>query len=168
MIRDLLKYLVMFVVLVLLQVLLLNNIQFSGYVNPYLYVLFILLLSFDTPRYLLLILGFLLGLSIDIFSNTPGLHASATTFMAFLRPYTIELISNRENLEVTAPPRLKNMGMGWFLRYTVILVSAHHVFLFFIEAFTLTGLIHTLTRSLLSAIFTIILILISQFLIFKE
>jgi len=168
MIRDLLKYLFMFVILVLLQVLLLNNIQFSGYVNPYLYVLFILLLPFDTPKYLLLILGFLLGLSIDIFSNTPGIHASSTTFMAFLRPYIIELISTRDNLEVTAPPRLKSMGAGWFLRYTVILVLAHHLFLFFIEAFTLSGFIHTLLRSLLSSVFTIILILISQFLIFKE
>ena len=168
MIRDLLKYLVMFVILVLLQVLLLNNIQFSGYVNPYLYVLFILLLPFNTPKYLLLVLGFLLGFSIDIFSNTPGIHASATTFMAFLRPYTIEVISSRDNLEVTAPPRLKTMGTGWFLRYTVILVLAHHLFLFFIEVFTFTGFIHTLIRSLLSSVFTIVLILISQFLIFKE
>ena len=158
----------MFVILVLLQVLLLNNVQFSGYINPYLYVLFILLLPFETPRYLLLLLGFFMGLCIDIFSNTPGIHASATTFMAFLRPYTIELISSRDNLEVNTPPRLKNMGVNWFMRYTIILVLAHHLFLFYIEVFTFTAFIHTLTRSLLSAIFTIVLILISQFLIFKE
>lgn len=168
MIRDLLKYLIMLVVLVLLQTLLLNNIQFSGYVNPYLYVLFILLLPFETPRYLLLFLGFFMGLFIDIFSNTPGIHASATTFMAFLRPYTIDLISSRDSIEVNTPPRLKYMGLGWFLRYTVILVLAHHLFLFFIEVFTFSGFIHTLTRSLLSAAFTIVLIFISQFLIFKE
>lgn len=86
MIRDLLKYTIMLVVLVLLQVLLLNNIQFSGYINPYMYVLFILLLPFETPRYLLLLLGFFLGLLVDIFSNTPGFHASATTFLAFCAP----------------------------------------------------------------------------------
>ena len=168
MIKDLLKYSLMLLVLVLLQVLLLNNIQFSGYINPYLYVLFILLLPFETPRYLLLFLGFLLGLSIDIFSNTPGIHASATTFMAFLRPYTIELISSRDNIEANTPPRLKNMGLGWFLRYTIILVFAHHLFLFYIEVFTFTGFIHTLTRSILSAVFTIAMVIISQFLIFKE
>ncbi|MHA7111280.1 rod shape-determining protein MreD [Sunxiuqinia elliptica] len=168
MIRDLLKYTIMLVVLVLLQVLLLNNIQFSGYINPYMYVLFILLLPFETPRYLLLLLGFFLGLLVDIFSNTPGFHASATTFLAFLRPYTISLISPRDTIEVNTPPRLKFMGIGWFLRYTLILVLAHHLFLFFVEAFTFNGFIHTLVRSLLSAAFTSILIIISQFLIFKE
>lgn len=168
MIRDLLKYTIMLVVLVLLQVLLLNNIQFSGYINPYMYVLFILLLPFETPRYLLLLLGFFLGLLVDIFSNTPGFHASATTFLAFLRPYTISLISPRDTFEVNTPPRVKYMGIGWFLRYTLILVLAHHLFLFFIEAFTFHGFIHTLIRSLLSAAFTCILIIISQFLIFKE
>lgn len=168
MIKDTLKYLVMFIVLVLLQVLLLNNIQFSGYVNPYLYVLFILLLPFETPRYLLLLLGFLLGLSVDIFSDTPGIHASATTFMAFLRPYVIELISSRDSLELNAPPRLKVMGLGWFLRYTIILVLAHHLFLFYIEVFSFMDFFHTMTRSLLSSFFTIVLIFISQFLVFKE
>ena len=168
MIRDLLKYTIMLVVLVLLQVLLLNNIQFSGYINPYMYVLFTLLLPFETPRYLLLLLGFFLGLLVDIFSNTPGFHASATTFLAFLRPYTISLISPRDTIEVNTPPRLKFMGIGWFLRYTLILVLAHHLFLFFVEAFTFNGFIHTLVRSLLSAAFTSILIIISQFLIFKE
>ncbi|MGQ7869595.1 rod shape-determining protein MreD [Sunxiuqinia sp. sy24] len=168
MIRDLLKYVIILLVLVLLQTLLLNNIQFSGYVNPYLYVLFILLLPFETPRYLLLFLGFFLGLSIDIFSNTPGIHASATTFMAFLRPSTISLISSRDTIEANTPPRLTTMGFGWFLRYTLILVLTHHLFLFFIEVFTFNGFIHTLTRSLFSAVFSIILIIISQFLVFKE
>ncbi len=168
MIRDLLKYLIMLVVLVLLQTLILNNIQFSGYVNPYLYILFILLLPFETPRYLLLFMGFFLGLFIDIFSNTPGIHASATTFLAFLRPFTIDLISSRDNIEVSSTPRLHQMGFGWFMRYILILVLAHHLFLFFIEVFTFERFIYTLSRSLLSAFFTIVLIIVSQFLIFKE
>lgn len=163
-----LKYLIMLVVLVLLQALILNNIQFSGYVNPYLYVLFILLLPFETPRYLLLFMGFFLGLFIDIFSNTPGIHASATTFLAFLRPFAIDLISSRDTIEVNTPPRLSFMGFGWFLRYTLMLVLAHHLFLFFVEVFTFEGFIYTLSRSLLSAAFTIVLVIISQFLIFKE
>lgn len=168
MISDLLKYTIMLVVLVLLQVLLLNNIQFSGYVNPYMYVLFILLLPFETPSYLLLLLGFLIGLLVDIFSNTPGMHAAATTFMAFLRPYTISLISSRDSIEASIPPRLKTMGSGWFFRYTLILVLAHHLFLFFVEVFSFNGFLHTIARSLLSAAFTIVLIIISQFLVFKE
>ncbi|MGQ8338437.1 rod shape-determining protein MreD [Sunxiuqinia sp. A32] len=158
----------MFIILVVIQVILLNNIQFSGYVNPYMYVLFILLLPFETPRYLILILGFLLGLVIDVFSNTPGIHASATTFLAFLRPQVISLISSRDSIEVDSSPRVKSMGMRWFWRYALILVFGHHLFLFFIEVFTFSGFIHTLLRSLLSTGFTFIIILISQFLMFKD
>lgn len=168
MIKDLIKYVVMFAILVLVQVLLLNNIQVSGYINPYLYILFILLLPFATPRYLLLLLGFFLGLSVDIFAGTPGIHASATTFLAFIRPYFIELISSRDSIESNTPPRVSTMGLGWFLRYVIMLVVAHHLFLFYVEVFTFKGFIFTLVRSLLSMVFTIILIIISQFLIFKE
>lgn len=158
----------MWVFLVLLQVLLLNHIQFSGYVNPYLYVLFILLLPFDTPKFLLLILGFMLGLTIDIFSNTPGVHASATTFMAFMRPSVINLISSRDVLELNTPPRLHTLGLSWFFRYTLILVLLHHFFLFYVEAFTLKGFFLTFFRCVLSSVFTITLVILSQYLIYKE
>ena len=166
--KGLWKYGVMWVFLVLLQVLLLNHIQFSGYVNPYMYILFILLLPFDIPKYLLLILGFSLGINIDIFTNTPGIHASATTFMAFTRPYVINLISSRDVLEMNVPPRIQALGLPWFLRYSIILVFLHHFFLFYIEVFTFNGFIFTSLRVLLSSIFTITLIILSQYLIYKE
>lgn len=168
MINNLLKYALIWIVLVALQILLFNHIQFSGYVNPYVYVLFILLLPFETPKYLLLLLAFLLGLNIDIFGNTPGLHASATTFMAFLKPTVVSLISPRDTIDTTSPPRLQQMGPAWFIRYTVILVLIHHLFLFYIEVFTLNDFIFTLLRSFFSSAFTIVFIVLSQFFIFKE
>src|SRR5674476_97570 len=99
MIKDFGKYIIMFVVLVLVQVLILNNIQFSGLINPYMYILFILLLPFTIPGYLLLGLSFLLGISIDIFTNTPGIHAGATVLLGFMRPGIAMLISSREIIE---------------------------------------------------------------------
>ncbi|MDD4193158.1 MAG: rod shape-determining protein MreD, partial [Mangrovibacterium sp.] len=152
MINNLVKYTLMWIVLILLQIMLFNHIRFSGLVNPYLYVLFILLLPFDTPKYLLLILGFLLGLNVDIFCNTPGIHASATTVMAFARPAVINLISSHDILDSNALPRMKQMGPAWFIRYTILLVLLHHLFLFYVEVFTLKGFIFTLFRSLLSAL----------------
>ena len=80
-----------FILLVLFQVLVLNNIQFLGYINPYLYILFILSLPVQMPRWFLLVLAFILGLSIDIFSNTLGMHAFATVFVAFFREGIIKL-----------------------------------------------------------------------------
>ncbi len=168
MIREILKYGGMFIILVLVQVLLLNNIQFSGYVNPFAYVLFVLLLPFDTPKHFLLFLGFFIGLTVDIFSNTLGIHASAATFLAFLRPVVIDSITGRDNIDSGMLPRIKHMGFSWFLRYSLILIVSHHIFLFFIEVFTLQDFIHTFLRSLFSAFFTIVIVLISQYLIFKE
>ena len=158
----------MAVLLVLLQVLLLDHIQLGGYINPYFYVLLILLLPFETPKSLLLLVGFLLGLIIDIFSNTLGMHASATTLMAFFRPGVINIISSRDNIENNVQPRLAHMGFNWFLKYTIFLVLIHHFFLFFIEVFTFKEFEYTLLRGALSSLFTIVLILISQLLIYKE
>ena len=96
MIKVLPRNLLRFAVLVLVQVLILNNIQISGYLNPYVYVLFVLLLPFETPNWLLLVVAFLLGLSIDLFSQTPGIHAFATVFMAFFRPFILNVLSPRD------------------------------------------------------------------------
>jgi rod shape-determining protein MreD len=168
MIRDFGKYAVMFVSLVLIQALILNNIQFSGFVNPYVYILFILLLPFTIPGYLLLGLSFLIGISIDIFNNTPGLHAGASVFLGFLRPGIANLISSREIIEKGNTPNIKQLGFASFLKYTVIAVFIHHLFLFYAEAFSFGGFFHTLLRCVLSSIFSVVIILASQFILFKN
>ena len=167
MIRIWIKYTVMFISLVLIQVLILNYIQFSGYVNPYIYILFILLLPVSIPRYVLVLLGFLIGLVIDIFSNTPGMHASATTFIAFARPYIIDVISPRE-MDKSDYPGLSQYGFRWFLYYSAILIFLHHVFFFYVEVFSFINFFHTLFRSILSSVFSVFIIVLSQFLIFRE
>lgn len=168
MIKDFGKYAVIFVSLVFIQVLILNNIQFSGFVNPYVYILFILLLPFTIPGYVLLGISFLLGISIDIFNNTPGVHAGATVLLGFLRPGIAELISSREIIEKGNTPNMKQLGFASFLKYTVIAVFIHHLFLFYAEAFSFVGFFHTLLRCVLSSIFSIVIILASQFIIFKN
>jgi rod shape-determining protein MreD len=160
-------YIISFVVIVLIQIVLMNNIQFSGFINPYFYILFIILLPINIPRYLLLILGFILGITIDIFSNTPGIHASATVFIAFLRPFIINSY-NLDDQEKMMIPSILNIGVKWFIKYLVIMIIAHHFFLFFIEVFSFSGFLHTLLRCILSSIFTFVFILISQFIIFRK
>jgi rod shape-determining protein MreD len=157
-----------FIVLVLFQVLVLNNIQFSGYVNPFMYVLFILLLPFETPLWLLLTSGFLLGLSVDIFSNTLGLHASASVFMAFMRPYVLRVISPRDGYETGTYPRVFYYGLTWFLNYAIILVVMHHLFLFYFEVFRFSEFFRTLLRVILSSSFSIMIIVLSQYIIYRK
>ncbi len=157
-----------FIILVLFQVLVLNNIQFSGFVNPFMYVLFILLLPFEIPRWVLLVSGFLLGLSVDVFSNTLGLHASATLFMAFLRPYVLRVISPRDGYETGTYPRVFYYGIAWFINYAIILVFAHHLFLFYLEVFRLSEFFRTLLRVILSSSFSILIIVLSQYIVFRK
>jgi len=168
MIKLLGRNIIRFAVLVLVQILVLNNIQISGYIVPNFYILFVLLLPFETPRWLLLISAFALGISVDIFTQTPGMHAAATVFMAFLRPWVLEMSSPRDGYEPGTFPRMFYYGFQWFLRYTIILVLAHHFILFYIEVFRLTEFFSTLLRVLLSSLFSVILIILSQYFIYRK
>jgi rod shape-determining protein MreD len=156
------------IVLVTLQIFVLNNIQFSGFVNPYFYVLFILLLPFETPGWLLLTLGFIIGMIIDVFSNTPGLHTSATVFMAFLRPFVLGSFAPRDGYETGTYPRVFYYGFGWFLQYSAILILSHHFFLFYMEVFRLSDFFLTLWRVILSTTFTLFLVVMSQYFIYRR
>lgn len=162
MIRYIIKYGLIFIGLVLFQALILNNIELSGYINPYLYVLLILILPFETPSWLVLIIGFVLGISVDIFSSTLGMHASATIFLAFMRQLLLQIIRPREGYEYGQNPSINHMGLTWFASYATILVFFHHIALFYIEAFKLSQFFITFGRALLSTLITLVLILISQ------
>jgi rod shape-determining protein MreD len=165
--RYLAKYGFMFVVLVLAQVLLFNQVHFSGYITPFIYILFVMLLPVSTPRYVLLITGFLIGLAVDIFSNSLGMHAAATTFIAFIRPWIIRAISNRDEDRLEYPG-LKQNTFTWFLYYTIFMVFSHHFVFFYLEFFTFTNFLVTLFRVILSSLFSVIIIVLSQFLIFRD
>lgn len=157
-----------FIFLIFFQVLILNNIQFSGYITPYFYIYFILLLPFETPRWMLLLSAFLLGILLDIFSNTPGLNAAACVLMAFFRPFIISSISSGTEFMIGTHPSLKNQGVKWFAYYAVILVLVHHVALFYLEIFRFTEFFQTLLRVILSSIFTLLLIFLSEYLFYSR
>lgn len=164
---QIIKYGLMFIGLVLTQVLVLNHIQFSGFVNPYIYILFVLLLPLSSPRYAVLLLAFLIGITIDIFSNSLGVHAFATVFAAYFRPFVIRLISNREE-DMSNYPGLMQTQSRWFLGYITIMVVLHHTVLFYLEVFTFHNFFETLFRIFVSSVFTIFAIVLSQFIVFRE
>lgn len=163
MINRILRYVLIFIVLILLQLFLFNNIQFSGYVNPYVYIMFILLLPIDIPSWFLLIISFFTGLIIDIFMGTPGMHTSATVLAGFIRPYLLRIISPREGYEASSDPSVLVYGFQWFFIYTSIIVLFHHTLLFYLEIFRLTDFMNTFLRVLLSSLFTVTFILLLEF-----
>ena len=168
MLINIFKYSAVFVISVLLQVLIFNNILIGRMITPFFYILFLILLPFNTPRAWLLILAFMLGLSIDAFTNTMGVHAFACVLVAFIRPGVLSLIASRESLESVSAPRVENMSLQWFTGYAAFIVAFHHLILFYIEAFTLEGFLFTFIRVILSSILTLTLIVLSQFLIFRK
>ncbi|MEO5572786.1 MAG: rod shape-determining protein MreD [Bacteroidia bacterium] len=168
MITDIFVILLRYVFLVGLQVTILNNIQLSGYINPYLYILFILLLPVKFSKIAVMILALALGLTIDMFTNTQGIHAGAAVFMAYMRPFILKIFSPRDGYETDATPNIKDLGLQWWLAYSSVLVLLHHFALFYLEAFRFSEFFNTLGRVLLSSVATLILILITQLLFGKS
>lgn len=161
------KYFIMFVSLVLIQVLILNQVRLGGFINPYIYILFIILLPLSTPRYLVLLLGFLIGFSVDVFMNSLGIHTAATVFIAYLRPVVVRSVSSHEEDRNDYPGLYQNK-FKWFLSYATIMVVLHHLVLFYIEVFTFNDFFRTLYHVVLSSLFSVFIIVLSQFLIFRR
>jgi rod shape-determining protein MreD len=151
-----------FIVLLGLQILVLNQVEISGFLNPYLYVLFILALPIETPRAMVLLLAFITGLTMDVFSDTLGMHTTACLWMGLLRPAIIRLISPREGFEFYFKPTLGYLGLPKYLLYSGILVFVHHFVLFFLEFFRFDEFPRMLLKIFASTLFTLILIFISQ------
>lgn len=146
-----------FILLVIAQVLVLNNVQFLGYINPYIYILFILSLPVLTKRWVTLILAFLLGITIDIFSNTLGMHAFATVLIAFLRNGIIKIFTSLE--EGNNPtPSFYTFGVSAYIKYVIAMVIIHHITLFYLEAFSFSHFWITSGKIILSSLVTILLI----------
>ena len=163
MINSILRFVLIFVLLVLLQVLLFDNIQFSGYVNPYVYILFILLLPIEIPSWILIISSFTIGLIIDFFSGSPGMHSSASLLVGFLRPSILRSIAPRDGYEPNSEPSMAIYGFTWFLTYTLLIVLIHHTALFYLEVFRFTDFFRTMLRVLLSSLFSVTFILLIEY-----
>lgn len=154
-----------FIILVLLQVLVLDHLDVAnGYMVPYLYVLFLLLLPFELPEWSTLLIGAATGLVLDTFSSTPGMHMSACTVMVFARIHLLRLLAPREGYEYGMRPTVSGMGLAWFLTYASVLILIHHLWLFHVELFRFDRFFGTLLRAVLSTAFTLVLSLLTQFL----
>lgn len=143
--------------LVLLQVLILNHIHIGGYATPFLYIYVILKFQSDISRNYILLWGFLLGLTVDMFSNTAGMNAGATVFLAFLQPVLLRFFTVRDNVDVFKPSA-KVMGSAPFIRYIVTGVFIHHVVLVGIEYFSFLSFKELFLRVVFSTLLTIICI----------
>ncbi|TVZ52171.1 rod shape-determining protein MreD [Dokdonia sp. Hel_I_53] len=146
---------VRFVLLMAIQVYIFNNVNLFGYINPYPYVLFLLIFPFTANRSIYILIAFITGITIDMFGNSGGIHATACLFLAYLRPYALRFafgVSYEYNT-------IKLSKVGFYERFVFIavMVILHHFILFSLEVFNISNILYTLNKTLVTSIFTIIL-----------
>lgn len=153
-----------FFILTLLQVLILKRIAFNfgdfAFIHLIIYPLFLLLLPLNIPRPLIMVIGFILGMTIDIFYDSPGVHASTCVFIAYVRPMILSLLQPYEGYSTNASPTLRSLGFTWFLSYASILIGLHLLFYFSVEAFSFVFLFEILMNTIFSLIPSVIIVVL--------
>lgn len=165
MIRSGLVHIVLFFVYVLAQVIILKNLVLFDSAFCFLYVAFILLLPFELSATLTILVGFIVGFTIDIFYSSMGLHAFATVLMSYLRNYWLSVITPQSGYDVGNSPTIATNGVQWFLVYAIPLVFIHHFILFFLEASGFDMFWFTMLKIIGSLLFTMTVIIFLQFLV---
>lgn len=141
-------------VLLLTQVIICNHINFLGYINPYIYIIFILLFPINSNQLVLLLVSFLLGMSIDMFSDSGGVHAAASVCLAYVRPVLLK--SSFGLLYEHQSVKFSNTELGSLITYVTVSAVIHHLVLFSLEIFNISSILLILKKTLFSSIFTII------------
>lgn len=162
--RDKIIQVISFFIYLLYQVLILKNIVLFNTAFCFLYVAYLFFLPVDTNNLVLMIVGLLMGICIDMFYDSIGLHAAACVFVMYVRNYYLSAITPQGGYDSSATPSIATNGIQWFLIYTFPLVFLHHAVLFYIEAGGFDMFWFTLWKIITSAIFTTVVTVIVQFL----
>ncbi len=130
-----------FVLLLLTQVFIFNQVAWGwggrDFLFIFVYPLFVAMLPLRMPRPAVILLGFFLGILVDFFSETLGLHAGALTLMAYVRPFILQLIQPRDGYNIKANPTIMDMGGSWMFRYLALLLLAHLLMFFLLQTFSI-------------------------------
>lgn len=161
--RAVIANIIRFIGILLVQGLVLKRVSMGWedfpYVHILLYPVFILLLPFRTPRPLVILLAFAMGMLVDLFYNTPGVHASASVFTAFIRPFILYRLEPRGGYTASHAPNRDKMGWNWFMRYASFLMAFHLFFYFSVESFTFVYIVTILLKTVFSFFASMLFIL---------
>ena len=147
-----------FLLLLLLQVLLINNLQFLGVCHPYIYIFSLLVMPITLPRWTDMLIGGVAGLILDMFCNSLGVHIAACIMLMYVRPHLIgAYVLDRERL--TDEINVRSLGVVNFVKYTILLVLLHHTMVFFLTAWSVQHFWFTLLEVVVSSIISILLLI---------
>lgn len=156
---DFLKRLLLFLGLLLVQVLVLNHIHLFGVATPLLYVYFVVSFRRGYSKWAMLVWSFMLGLCVDVFSNTPGVAASSLTFAGVLQPYILELFMVRDDDE-NLQPSIHSLGISKYTAYSSIMVGVFCIAFFTVETFSFFNWLLWLLSIITSTALTLLLVLV--------
>ena len=160
---TLLSNILRFIMLLSIQIVIFNNMNFLGYISPFPYILFIILYPVNGNKSALIASSFLLGILMDLFSNSGGTHATACLLLAYVRPSIFKFAFGLSYEYQTI--KLNDVLTPQRFSFILLSVIIHHFSLFLLEAFQLSHIVDTLITTLLSTIFTIIICIIIIYLI---
>lgn len=161
------KYFIHVLCLLIIQLTILDNIQLHSYIYINIYILAIYILPYRLKNAFILLFGFLLGLFVDLANNTMGIHAAATTLIAFIRPRLLMLTSNREQIDdIQGKQKISNFA--WFFKYVLVSTTIYNVVLILAESFTFNNFLITLIRIMCSSFVSIFFILLYYFIALKK
>ncbi|MBK6329003.1 MAG: rod shape-determining protein MreD [Bacteroidetes bacterium] len=166
-----------FIVIMMVQLFILNDIVIKSSITlmgipvfiPLIYPLILLLLPVNTPHWLTMLLGFMVGITMDLFSNTPGVHASACVVLGYVRPYLLNLFFQQNIKELgDTVPTLFRMGFRSFLLYILFALVIHHCYYYIIQIWSFKNILLIVYKTILSTLLSIILIILSQLIFAKK
>lgn len=168
---DLVKHIIRFSIFILIQVYVLNRIPpIHRFIVPYIYFLYILWLPFRTTPVSLMLIAFVFGITLDSFTQTPGLHAAACVLIAFIRPYLITIIlpQERKELYYTSPSVKSLGGIAPYGLYVFVLTFIHHLYLILLEWLTTGNWWYLLGKVFATTCVSLLLIIIAELLVYRK
>jgi len=162
------KHTVRFVLFLLAQALLFNQIELGWGIHPMIYPLFILLLPYNMNVFLSMLVAFALGIGIDSISNTYGLHASAAVLLAYLRPMIFSVFEPRDGYEEGLEMNIYSMDFMWLLYVFGLMLIVHHLWFFTLELFKFNEILFILKKTILSVPVSLILCILIQVIFVKK
>ena len=155
------------ILILLLQILLFNNINFSQNINPYLYITFIFIFPLNKNRFVFLSTAFIYGLTLDLFSDTGGIHAASLLFVAFLRVPFVKLFFKKNTIDYLLF-NLHLEAFGQVFNYVVTLTVIHHFILLSLDNFSFHNIETVLLNTLYSSTFTLLLYFLGSYILRKK
>lgn len=161
--KSIVSQVLIFVFYLLLQIFFVRQLVLFDYAFCFVYVASIILLPFEINKMTLILLGFVAGITVDIFYNTIGANAASMTLIAFVRPAVIGVLAPQRGYDERQTLSLNSMGLSWFITYATTLIFIHHFVLFLLEASDWELFFPVMLKVICSTIFTTIIVVIIQF-----